>query len=195
MSTYLTQINYLHLYSNKVLHFRYKQFRVPLILKTNCFGVNMITEKKKRDKTLYSHPYEYSRDWLWSHVIEDDDIGYPKVYSYIDEEDITYLQTHGKIRPKNITGYLKEFIPPSPEYKCEMDLKECFVAIKEKMTTKSGQLRASMLKLADYEITAWAALLEYLRFSWQCGETKVLLTYKEYYMLFPSIKEKKQTKK
>lgn len=145
----------------------------------------MTTEKKKRDKTLYSHPYEYSRDWLWSHVIEDDDIGYPKVYSYIEEEDISYLQTHGKRKPKNITGYLKEFIPPSPDYKCEMDLKECFVAIKEKMTTKSGQLRASMLKLKPYEIQDWSCLLEYLRSEWQLRESdKALLTGKEWFMLF-----------
>jgi hypothetical protein len=133
-------------------------------------------EKKTKDPTLYSNLYEFRRDWLWTEVKEDSDEGYPNIVNYFCPKGRTPVS--GRV-----------FQPPKPDFKIDICIKRCFEAIKTQMTTKNGQPRASMLKLKDYEITDWASLLEYLRSEWQEGNReKVLLTGKEYYMLFPKKK-------
>lgn len=134
------------------------------------------------DTKEYPNTYEERRDLLWRTVSDNDDLRYANV--------INFFVPRGRT---SISG--KVFTPPPPEFKCECNTRECFTKIKEKMVTKSGQVRKAMLNLPDYEITAWSNLLEYLRFSWQEGEDKVLLTGKEWYMLFGDGSSKKTTKK
>ena len=143
----------------------------------------MAEEKKKKDPTLYSDSYSYRTSWLWTDVKDEDDIGYPNIISF-------FVPSKGT----PVSG--KEYTPPAPDFKCECDIKECFVKIKEKMATKGGQPRATMLKLKDYEVQAWSQLLDYLRFEWGVLDNrgKVLLTGSEWYMLFGDNK-KKSTKK
>lgn len=130
------------------------------------------------DQKEYKNSYERRRDLLWRDVSDPDDVKHLNI--------ISFFCPSGSVP---ITG--KVFQPPKPDYKVEIDISKCFAAIKERMTTKSGQPRASMLKLKDYEITMWASLLEYLRSEWALGERgKVFLTGQEYYALFPKKKSK-----
>lgn len=146
----------------------------------------MATEKVKPslNREDYEDAYSYRAQWLPVFEKDEDMEYYPKSFSFFCKS--------GSIP---ISG--KVFQPPTPDFKCECDIKECFVKIKEKMVTKVGQPRATMLKLADYEIQAWAQLLDYLRFEWGVLDNrgKVLLTGKEYWMLFGDNKKPKNKKK
>ena len=139
-----------------------------------------MAEKKRRDE--YESEYEFRKENLWKTVKSDDDLGYPNIISYYVKKGNTPVS--GKV-----------FTPPPPDFKCECEIKDCFAKIKGKMHTKGGSLRAGMKDLKDYEITAWSALLEYLRFEWQEGvRGKVILTGAEWWLLFGS-DTKKKTKK
>lgn len=144
-------------------------------------------ERKARDRELYSCQYEYNRDWLWTDVIEDDDIGYPKVYSYIKEEDLVYLKRHGT-RKENITGRLKES-KFEVSYPATMPIREAFGKIENVFMTKKQTkgkritLRSSVESLKPYEEYILISLLTYLREAYTDGEDEVLLTYQEYYLL------------
>lgn len=137
-----------------------------------------MTQTKTRED--YPDLYSYRAENLWKEVKEQEDIGYPLVISYFTPSGNT-----------PITG--KVFQPPSPEYKCECDIKECFTAIQDKMIVKSGQPRASMLKLKDYEIQVWAQLLDYLRFEYGSlgNRGNVTLTGAEWWLLFGNKNKKK----
>ena len=136
-------------------------------------------EKKTRDS--YDNGYEWRREQLWKDIKDREEESYPLIISYFN------------LRKDGIEVSGKVFQPPTPDYKCNCEIKDCFVAIKKVMTTKSGSLRASMKDLKDYEITAWASLLEYLRSAWQEGERgKVMLTGAEWWLLFGDTKKKKK---
>jgi hypothetical protein len=148
----------------------------------------VMKERKARDRELYSCQYEYNRDWLWTAVIEDDDVGYPKVFSYIKEEDLTYLRRHG-VRKENITGRMKEAVF-DVEYKASMNIKEAFRKVEDVMMTKKETkgkrltLKVSMDKLKPHEEYTLISLLNYLRESWLEGERgDVALTWAEFYLL------------
>ena len=145
-------------------------------------------ERKARDKTLYSCQYEYNREWLWYHIIGQDDVGYPKVFSYIKEEDLTYLKRHGR-RKENITGRLTE-AKFNIEYKASMNIKKAFEKIEDVFMTKKvvkgkrTTLRASMNDLNPHEEYTLIALLNHLRECYSEGERgDVELSWLEFFLL------------
>lgn len=157
-------------------------------------------ERKERDKTLYSCQYEYNRDHLWFHVIEQDDIGYPKVLSYIKEEDLTYLRNHGR-RKENINGRLKEAVF-DVDFPAKMPIREAFALIEDIFMTskltkgKRITLRASMKSLKQHEEYLLISLLTHLRERYADGERgDVELTWKEFYLLQEGGFKKKKAKK
>ena len=131
-------------------------------------------EKKKRDPTLYENSYEFRKEWLWAEVKTDCDLGYPNIVSFFVKSGRTPVS--GKV-----------FTPPAPEFEIEIDIARCFTAIKDKMMTKGGKLRANMTDLKEYEVQAWSELLNYIWTEKRSGvESKLLLTKREYGMLFMS---------
>ena len=139
------------------------------------------TNKPSLKKEDYPNLYEYRRQWLSTFEKDDDMDTYPK--------SISFFCKSGDIPVSGVV-----FKPPQPEFSVEYDIKQCFGAIKDKMTRKDGKLRAEMLKLKEYEIQAWSQLLDYLRYEWGSlnNREKVLLTKSEWFMLFG--KDKGKTK-
>lgn len=147
-----------------------------------CFilmGVININKEVRITKSRedYENSYECRRDNLWKEIKEDSDNGYPKVISYFVKSGRTPVS--GEV-----------FTPPSPSFECEIDINKCFTAIKSKMMTKSGKLRASMDNLKDYEVLAWSELLNYIWTEYRAKENeKLLLSKREWFMLFGTNKK------
>ena len=134
---------------------------------------------KPIEKVEYLNSYEKRRDLIQKEYHSWDEDG---VYINCKGQHISFFTPSTNGSPVN--G--KEAKVFETNFTNSVNIKQAFSLVKDKMMTKGGKtLRKKMLTLKPYEVYDYAALLNYLRESWEEGNRgDVLLSYKEYKLLF-----------
>ena len=142
-----------------------------------------MTERKKRDKTLYDNSYDFRGEWLWADINDEDDIGYANIISF-------FCKTTG--HQPEVTGKVMQI--REEEFDKSYDLQTVIRMMTNVMFTKkvtklkSGKkkrvtMTKKFLDMKAYDTYTWASLIEEVRYCVLNEEDTILLSYKELQLL------------
>ena len=142
-----------------------------------------MTERKKRDKSLYDNTYDFRTDWLWADINDIDDIGYSTIINYFCKRSGHQPEVSGKVmqipeesfnKPYDVTTVIRMMTD---------------VMFTKKLTKlKSGKKkRVTMTKkfidMEKWDTYTWGSLIEEVRYCVLNEEDTMLLSYKELQLL------------
>lgn len=142
-----------------------------------------MTEKKKKDKSLYDNLYDFRDDWIWSDIKDDDDIGYPKVISFFCKRLNNQPEISGKVMQIREEVFDKVF-----DTKTVVRMITNVMFTKKLTKLKSGKKKRltptkKFLDTPEYDHYSWVALIETVRYAVLNDEDTVLLSNKELKLL------------